>query len=225
MPVYKISINGNVNIGVFLFANDHFCLAPVDLPTKIADVIEEALGVDVIRVKVLDSRIIGILVAGNNKGLILPSLSKKEEVDTIMNRTGLPVKILPSRKNAAGNIILANDNFALVHPELEEEALDAIRETLDVEVERGSIAGIPTVGSVAAVTNKGMLVHPNASKTEIERLSRLFKVNVDVGTVNFGVSFIKTGLVVNSRGGLVGEFTSGPELMRIEHVFDIVGEV
>ena len=165
-------------------------------------------------------------MAGNNKGIILPYLVKDEELEILRKSIGdeLNIGVLPSKKTAVGNIILANDKAALVHPELDKKTLKFIEDVLDVPVEQGTIAGISTVGSVAVVTNKGMLVHPETSAEELKFLEELFKVRVDVGTVNFGVSFIKTGIVVNSYGALVGERTTGPEIMRIEQVFDIAGE-
>jgi len=71
------------------------------------------------------------------------------------------------------------------------------------------------VGSAAVVTDEGGLVHPDATDEELEKLSDFFGVDVDIGTVNFGVAFIKTGLVANNYGALVGANTTGPEIMRV----------
>ncbi|HDH06985.1 MAG TPA: translation initiation factor IF-6 [Thermoproteales archaeon] len=226
MPTYRVSFNGNIYIGAFIFTNDKHTFTPPNTPNKLLNAIGEVLKTEILQVKIMDSPIIGILMAGNNKGLILPYLVKDEELEAIRRnlKNVLNVGVLPSKKTAVGNIILANDKAALVHPELDRKTIKFIEDILDVPVEQGTIAGIPTVGSVAVVTNKGMLVHPEASAEELKFLEELFKVRVDVGTVNFGVSFIKTGIVVNSFGALVGERTTGPEIMRIEQVFDIAGE-
>ena len=226
MPTSRVSFNGNIYIGAFIFTNDKLTFTPHDTPSKLLNIIKEVLKTKVLQIKIMDSSIVGILMAGNNKGIILPYLVKDEELEILRKSIGdeLNIGVLPSKKTAVGNIILANDKAALVHPELDKKTLKFIEDVLDVPVEQGTIAGIPTVGSVAVVTNKGMLVHPETSAEELKFLEELFKVRVDVGTVNFGVSFIKTGIVVNSYGALVGERTTGPEIMRIEQVFDIAGE-
>ncbi|OYT60419.1 MAG: translation initiation factor IF-6 [Desulfurococcales archaeon ex4484_217_1] len=226
MPSYRVSFNGNIYIGAFIFTNDKLTFTPPNTPNKLLNAIGEVLKTEILQVKIMDSPIIGILMAGNNKGIILPYLVKDEELEAIRRnlKNVLNIGVLPSKKTAVGNIILANDKAALVHPELDRKTIKFIEDILDVPVEQGTIAGIPTVGSVAVATNKGMLVHPEASAEELKFLEDLFKVRADVGTVNFGVSFIKTGIVVNSFGALVGERTTGPEIMRIEQIFDIAGE-
>jgi len=90
-----------------------------------------------------------------------------------------------------------------------------IRDVLGVEVVKRSIAGIPTVGSVLVVTNRGGLIHPDAEEEEVKALSEIFRVPILTGTVNFGVSFVRIGLVANSYGAIVGEETQGPEIARI----------
>lgn len=225
MPAYRASFNGNIYIGAFIFTNDFLSLIPYDTPEKLVSLVKEALKTEVFTIKIMDSSIIGILTAGNNRGIILPYLVKDMELETIKKavKDKLLVGILPSKKTAIGNIILANDKAALVHPELDNKSIEMIKDILDVPVEKGMIAGIPTVGSAAVVTNKGMIVHPESSAEELKFLEEFFKVRVDVGTVNFGISFIKTGLVANTHGALVGERTTGPEIMRIEQILDIVG--
>ena len=61
----------------------------------------------------------------------------------------------------------------------------------------------------------------DASDEELRRLSEFFEVPVDIGTVNFGVAFIRTGLVANNYGALVGEKTTGPEILRITKALSI----
>ena len=114
---------------------------------------------------------------------------------------------------------MANSHGALVYPNLEDEVVKVIRDSLGVEVVKRSIGGISSVGTVVAVTDVGGLVHPDATDEEIEFLRDLFKVPFRTGTVNFGVSFVRTGLVVNSKGAIVGNDTSGPEIARIQTTF------
>ena len=87
---------------------------------------------------------------------------------------------LPGKINAAGNVILANDTAALIHPHLISRAEEVVEEILGVDVRRGTIAGLETVGMVARATNKGVLVHPKTSEEELSELDRLFNVTVEV---------------------------------------------
>ena len=87
---------------------------------------------------------------------------------------GTQVEILPDKLNAVGNIVLANDSTAVVHPELSDKALETIARTLKVEVYRGTIAGIKNVGMAGVVTNEGLMVHPKVTASEREMLEEIF---------------------------------------------------
>ena len=53
----------------------------------------------------------------------------------------------------------------------------------------------------------------------MEKIEQLLKVRVDVGTVGYGSPFIRSGVIVNSKGVLYADGTTGAELGRIEEVF------
>jgi translation initiation factor 6 len=134
----------------------------------------------------------------------------------------LPVTELPGRINAAGNVVLANDTGAYVHPDLPRRAVRAVRDGLEVPVERGDLADVQTVGTAAVTTNEGVLAHPKATDEELDRLEDVLEVPADIGTINYGGPLVGSGLVVNESGFVVGEDTSGPELGRIEATLGFV---
>ncbi len=215
MPLDTLRIRGNPNIGVYIFANNKVALVPKGTESSVKRKISDTLNVEVIEASVDDSPLLGIFVAGNDKAILLPRLTKEEEVREL-REIGLNVHIVHTVFTALGNTVLTNDNAAMFHKEIEDHELKRIVRILDVgKFRKGSIAGIPTVGSVAVITGKGGVVHPDVDDSELQELSRFFCVPLDVGTVNFGVAFIKTGLVANNYGALVGEKTTGPEIMRI----------
>lgn len=217
--VARLSIEGNPNVGVYLMATDEYALVPPGAPRKLVNLVREVLKVErVVEATVLGTRLIGVMTVGNESGLLLPGMAYEEEVEAIRRGLGdVNVGLLDSRSNALGNVIAANRHAALVHPGLERHALKAIEEVLGVEPVQAPISHIPTVGAVLVVTNRGGVVYPEAGDEEIRGLSRLFKVPIYPGTVNFGVSFVSAGLVANSHGALVGEETTGPEMARIQY--------
>jgi len=221
----KIRVYGSSSIGVFLYASDILALAPPDVHAKVIRAIKENLQVHVIPCKIYDSNLIGIFATGNSNGIALPYCASDEEINAIkkalreaLNRD-LIVERLQSKMTALGNLVLANDRFAIASPLLNRKAVRALEDILNVEVEVKEVAGSPLVGAIAVATNKGLLVHPVATDEEVEELGRLFKVNANVGTVNRGSPYIRAGLIINDKGALVGEDTTGPELLRIQSVF------
>ncbi|PSQ59922.1 MAG: translation initiation factor IF-6 [Halobacteriales archaeon SW_9_67_25] len=148
--------------------------------------------------------------------VLVSSRVRERERERIVDAVGLPVTELPGRINAAGNVVLANDHGAYVHPDLPRAAVQAVEEGLDVPVERGDIAGVRTVGTAAVATNQGVLCHPKSTDEELDLLEALLEVPADIGTTNYGGPLVGSGLIANSNGYVVGEETSGPELGRID---------
>jgi len=216
--VAKLSINGNPNIGVYIHASDSYILIPPGLAEKEVSIIRETLRVDnVVELTIFNMRLLGVLVAGNSNGILVPKTISEDELRKLKASLGdVNIAVLDTMENALGNLVVANSRAALVYPHFEPKVVKVIEDTLGVEAHRASVGGITVVGSVVVVTDRGGLVCPEASEDEVKMLSSLFKVPVLQGTVNFGVSFIRAGLVANSRGALVGEDTTGPEIARIQ---------
>jgi len=74
-----------------------------------------------------------------------------------------------------------NDTAALIHPNLIARADRVISEALGVDVQRGTVAGLKTVGMAACATNKGVLAHPKATEGELSKLDDTFGVPVNIG--------------------------------------------
>ncbi len=221
MPLDVLSIFGNPNIGVYLFVNNKVALAPKGVDSVVKKKISDILNAEVIEARISGSPLLGVFIAGNDKAIILPRIAKDSEVQHLRN-LGLPVKVFSGLFTALGNVVLANNRAAILHPELTDNEVSEIISLLGVErYLKSSLAKVPTVGSAAVVTDHGGALHPDANGEEVKLIEDLFKVHADIATVNFGVAFIKTGLVANNYGALVGSRTTGPEIMRIMKALNI----
>jgi len=201
---------------VFARATDDCVLVRPDVEDEHVEALEGELDAPVVPTTVGGSATVGALAAGNSAGLLVSGRVRDRERDHLESELDTPVHTLPGRHNAAGNVVLANDTGAVVHPELSGDAADAVREALDVPVTRTPIAGVRTVGTAAVATNEGVLCHPKATDEELDDLEAALGVYADIGTINYGGPLVGSGLVANSAGFVVGEDTTGPELGRIE---------
>jgi len=218
----RAAFSGSAYVGVFARATDDCLLVRPDADeTLLADLGEE-LDVPAVSTTVGGSGTVGALAAGNENGLLVSSRVRERERETIAAETDLGVTELPGRINAAGNVVLANDTGAYVHPDLSRPAVRAVKDGLEVPVERGMLGGVRTVGTAAVATNDGVLCHPEATDEELDRLEELLGVPADIGTINYGGPLVGSGLVANDAGYVVGQDTSGPELGRIESALGYV---
>lgn len=212
----RAAFSGSSYVGVFARATDSCLLVRTDVDDTRQEAVGEELGVPVVSTTVGGSGTVGALAVGNENGLLVSSRTTERERERIADAVDLPVVEMPGRINAAGNVVLANDAGAYVHPELGRDAVQTVRSALDVPVRRGDIAGVHTVGTAAVATNRGVLCHPKTRDETLDELEELLGVPADIGTVNYGGPLVGSGLLANGSGYVVGESTTGPELGRID---------
>jgi translation initiation factor 6 len=212
-----ITFAGDPNIGVFTRVVGNIAIIPPESPEEFRVAVKQALSVELVETTIQGSAIIGSLMAGNNRGIVVSGLATKEEVGILSEHR--EVLLLHESMNAAGNVIMANDTFAAVHPDMPAVLANAIGEFLGVEVISLTLGGVKTVGMAGVATNKGVIVHPRATEVQIARLEGVAKIPVGTGSINMGSGLVGTGLLVSESGYLAGNATSGFELGRIEDVF------
>ncbi|MCL2687724.1 MAG: translation initiation factor IF-6 [Methanobrevibacter sp.] len=211
----RINLTGNPNLGVYISVTDEVAIVPFNFPEEMEYSIKEALDVDVIRTTISGSNLCGALTCGNSKGIIVSPYTYDKEID-LLEDNGLNVAKLEDKYTAVGNIIATNDNGAIVSPLLSKDSISTIEEVLDLRVERLEIAGFNIIGSLATVTNKGALIHREASESELKFTEKVFKVEADIGTVGEGIALVGACSIANSYGAIVPENSTGPEMARIE---------
>lgn len=222
LSIALVDFSGNPNIGVYALATEKHALIPVGLPLRTKRVIERTLRVTLVEAKILQTTLLGILIAGNSNAMIVPYLASDGEIESIQNALGVKVSRLSTNLTALGNIILANDHGAVVHPKLREVTVKSIESILGVRVVSSRVGGSGLVGSSAVATNKGALVSPNATDAELDLFANVLGVPTSVGTINRGIPYVKSGLIVNSKGAIAGDATTGPETDRIEEALGFI---
>ncbi len=205
----------NPNIGVYVGANDSVAVLPPEAPESFTTLLAETLDVDVLESTVAGTTIVGVMMALNNNGAVVSRHSSSAELESL-RKAGLNVGVVPDKYTALGNLVLLNDRGAIASEVLSREAVEVMEDALGCEVVLRDLGGYKIVGSLGVATNKGALLHPNLEEEELDWAEEVLKVEVDIGTVNQGVGYVKTGIVANSKGALIGSATTGPEIARIE---------
>jgi translation initiation factor 6 len=207
---------GNPNVGVYARSTSTHLFTPPGLTAINVSDIEEAVGLKSTELTLGGSELLGSLMAANKFGAVVADLASDKEI-ALIESTGLKVvRLDTSRLNAAGNNILCNDHGAVVHPDLSAKNIKLVETALGVPVERSLIGGLPTVGTAAFATNRGVLAHPLSTEAELAFLKRALGVHAKIGTVNHGHGLVGAGLTANQNGVAVGSKTTGIELGRID---------
>lgn len=212
-----IDLTGDPNIGVYTRTFEDIAIVYPGAPAEFTTALARELDVEIVSTFIQGSSIIGSLVAGNSQGLVVSGLATEEELAALNEYRD--IFLLKGPMNAAGNVILANDYVAAVHPDMPIDVAEEIGSFLAVPVVRLTLGGVKTVGMAGFATNKGILIHPRANDTEIANLERVVDLPIGLGSVNMGSGLVGTGLLANSNGYIAGSATTGFELGRIEEVF------
>ena len=221
MGLHLIDIYRSPNVGVFMRANDRFLLVPKGVALTKREKLAEALGVKAVEASIAESRLLGPLMVLNGRGALVSHLAENSELAEIAGATGLRIERLESKFTAAGNLVVANDRFALASPILEPKALSQIRDVLGTEVERAAFNEYYQVGALMVATNTGAAVYPELGENDVERLGALFGVEAYPTSVNSGVPYVASGIVANAANAVVGNQTTGPELVFITRALKV----
>ena len=224
LTVYLSSIVGSASIGVYSLATENIVMVPRIVPLQKAQEFADWLKVKLSYTSISGSVLVGALVCANSNGILVSNAIREEELTAIKTVFEGNITVMEAKKTAYGNLVLASDKGAIVDPRFKETEIKKISQALGVEAVPAEIAGLPYVGSLAVATNKGVLAHPMLKDEERKILENVFRVPVDVGTINCGVPYVGTGLLANSYAAVAGSMTTGPEMFIIGNALDVVQE-
>jgi translation initiation factor 6 len=217
MRIEKTSLRGSPFIGVLGAVTEKIALLPRNTTRKEVKMVEDVLGVQVIKTSIASSDLIGALVKGNKKGFVVGEIIEEKELNELED-FGVKVKVVKGF-NALGNLIALNDFGGIISPLINGKALKEIEKFFKVKFVKTSIANSEVSGASIAVSNKGFIVNPNVNKKEFKLIEKVFKVKGQASTANYGDVFVGNDVLANSKGVLVGNQTSGFELIRIDEGF------
>jgi translation initiation factor 6 len=221
MGLHLVDLYRSPNIGIFLKANDKAVLVPKGMAISKAERIAADLEVVACHTSVGGTRLMGPLIAMNNKGVIASRMIEDYEMDEISSATGLKVTRLESRFTAVGNLVAANDHGAIVSPVLERRAVEQVEETLGTKTITMTVGEYTQVGAMIIATNNGAAVSPKAREKEAEEIAKVLKVEASASSVNGGIPYPASGVVANSKNAVAGFMTTGPELVFLTRALNL----
>jgi len=220
--IARTNFEGDSNVGAYGIATDSFVVVSSNISEKGLGIVERTFNLPLVQSTIATLDAVGLVAVANSNGILLPYTTTDEELNQIKQSAEVTVDWIDDKMTALGNIILANDNGAMCHPDFGPKSVQKISDVLGVEVIPGRIAKLPIVGANSIVTNQGAIVHPLATDDEIDQLSQLLKVHIEVGTVNRGSPYTSLGALANIDGMIAGSDTTGVELAHISQVLGFV---
>lgn len=219
MTVILADVFGSPNLGVYCFCNEKIAIVPPGLTSKKLNQFAETLGVSICQTTIAGSTLVGALVTGNSKGILVPHTIREYELDRIQQLAN--ASVVESKWTALGNVVLVNDLGAVIHSDTPSDIIEAVKGVLGVELVQGNIAKLPFVGALGIATNRGAILSPNTLTEEQSVIESALHVEVQLSSTNGGVQFVKSGILANSKGAVVGPLTRGAELMQVSRTLGV----
>mmetsp|Transcript_24305 Transcript_24305/g.47174 ORF Transcript_24305/g.47174 Transcript_24305/m.47174 type:complete len:227 (+) Transcript_24305:563-1243(+) len=220
----KLNFENSNDIGVFIKLTNSYCIVPYDISEKCLKILQKELKkkIPIIKTSVLQSKCLGRLIIGNNKGLLLPSETTFEEFQKIKKYIpdNIIVKRCSEKFSALGNCIVNNDFAALAIPEISYETEELLGDVLGTEVFKVSLGSEKLIGSFCVINNYGGLISQFVSLEDQDEISSLLQIPLTVGTINCGDKYLSSGLITNDWFGFCGFRTTQSEILVLETTFN-----
>ncbi|MCX8158341.1 MAG: translation initiation factor IF-6 [Candidatus Diapherotrites archaeon] len=216
MLIDKLTIKSSPFIGVFSAVTDSIALVPKDISKKELKKIE-TFDVEIIKATVADSSLFGVMLRGIGNKFVAPDLMSNEELDFFRSKG---IEILTLGNKAYGNLIALNNSGGIASNIITKKEFDEIKNFFGLKkFLHQSFSCTDLVGSSLVVSEKGFIVNPNIDNKEFQILKRLFNVNGQPCTANYGDVFVANDILANSNAVFVGSYTTPKEIIRINDAF------
>ena len=215
MHVLKTTLDGNPNIGLYGIVTNNICLLGSEVPDKTAEEIQKTLDVPVHKITIAGTSLIGAFLVSNSKKLLIPSLIFDHELEKI-KQLGLNYSVINTELTALGNNIIINDHACFINPEFSKSTRKELSQALQIEPKEMEIGSSLTVGSCIAFNSAGGVVHKDIDQETVRKLESELKLELQLGSINGGNPLIRSGVIANDNGFIVGEHSTGPEVQNLD---------
>lgn len=214
-----MDFQNNPNIGIYLFANDKFCLIGKKVEEKIKKQIEENLKVPVFYISILDSELVGIFLAGNNQILICPKIYDKEfeKLKEICKKFEVNLIQIDDIKNSYGNNICVGDDLILINSTYSKKFSTSLFKKTNYKIIEVENKKFNAIGSTSKFIKNKFFFSQEYKKEELEII--LDKI-CGLGTINSASYFISSGIVGNKNGVIIGSLSTSVEIQNVLESFD-----
>lgn len=217
--IVLMEFEGNPNIGIYMFANDKFCLLGYRVDPKKKKEIENVLGVPVIEALVLDTQLLGVFIAGNNDFLLIPELFEREMdfFTKLTKKYEMELITVKSRLNTVGNNVCVGNKKLLVNPDYMKDTLLELNKKTGYDVVKIGNSEFKSVGALCVFKNSKYFISQEYDDLDLKQIKKEIS---GIGSINSGSAFVGSGIVGNSKGLILGSLSSTIEIQNVVETLD-----
>jgi|FLOH01.1.fsa_nt_gi translation initiation factor 6 len=215
MGTILLNFNQNPNIGLYAFVTDKFALVGREVDANSIKEMERILKVPIHQISIAGTSLIGVFLAGDENLVLVPSIVFDNELKAL-EELKIPFQVFKTDLTCLGNNMYVGKHGILMSSEFTSVEEKEIEKIFDRPVQIIDIADSITPGACLVVNGDKGLIHRDASSQEIKLVEKTLKIKIEAGTINMGVPHIKSGLINNSNGLIIGHGSGPAEIMNAE---------
>ncbi len=220
--VQLLRINNTDNIGLYVFANDKFCLVPKNIDKKIKEKIERTLEVPIYEVSILNTDLIGVFLNGDDNFLLSPEIfnNEREVLENICKEHDVKFVQISDKLNTFGNNILFFKNNIFVNSDYSDSFVDELKKDLDYNIIRINLKELTSIGTVAINLGENLILSQSLKDEDINKFGEILNEEVNVASLGKGSSYIKYNIIGNRKGILISENSSTIEIQNVADLLE-----
>ncbi len=218
MKTEIMSFNGMNSVGLYGLAADKYVLVGQEVREETTKELEKIFSMPVYRITIAGTSLIGVFLNYANGKLLVPSIAFESELKKL-DKLGIDFEVIDTKYTCLGNNMLFGEKEGIVNPNYSESFTRKLGEKLGIKLHRMKISGIESVGSICVVGSGKGVVSNDISEEEFEEMQKILGVELTPGTINMGSEYIKSGLLVNKNGLIIGKGSGGPEIANADQAF------
>lgn len=158
------------------------------------------------------------MIAANSSFIIVPDTLEDDELKELKS-LGKGILTVESKLKAWGNMMILSEKGALFSTRVSKVEAKTIADFLGVDYDFTALADYAAIGALTVPGEELCFVSKLLTEEEKRLVEDLLKLRVHAVSVNDGMTFIRLGMLVSPHGVLVGDSTTGAELMNISLAF------
>ncbi|MGC9079127.1 MAG: hypothetical protein ACP5G1_00100 [Nanopusillaceae archaeon] len=119
-------------------------------------------------------------------------------------------------ENLIGNVFLIGKN-GIIYSRAKIEDVELISKKLGLPAYK--IKSKYYIGSISRVHKNKLLISQEEKESNINKIKEITGYKVETGSVNFGSPYLRYGIEINKDYLIVGKYSTGHEIVRIEEFF------
>jgi translation initiation factor 6 len=219
--VATLTVQGNPLIGLYAVVTDTYAIVG-DIGEQALSVLRQTLQVPLIVQNIAATPFAGIFLCANSRHVFAPDIlldNERDELHASLQKIHVKLHLVNTKFTALGNSICVTDSAMFISPQVEKNVFDDLSKTVQLPLHRIEITDTDVVGSSLYITSRGILAHPQASDELLDQLEELCAVQATRTTVCFGSPHVRSGVLANKFGFVIGSTSSGPEMANADKAF------